>query len=121
MDPQSLPLSSRKDKPIDRGRVGVFMDCSGDTTKNFLMWAPDMSDAIIVHNLKWFEYKKGGDMYLGIPILSTSNAAPQRRPLGRPVTKLLITKLPVPVQPTRRVVQEVSIQPLPSSVQAEFI
>jgi hypothetical protein len=114
MNPKSLPIFSRKDKLMDRGRVGVFMGYC-DTTKNFLMWAPDMKDVITVHNLKWFENEKGGDMNLGIPILSTSNAAPERRPQGRP-----ITKLPTPVQPARRVAQ-VLIQPPSAAVQADFI
>ena len=120
MNPKSLPTFSRKDKLMDRGRVGVFIGYCDKTTKNFKMWAPDMKDVIVVHNMKWLEHEKGGDIDLGIPILSTSNTAPIRRPLGRPATKP-VTKLPIPIQPTRRVLQEVSIPPLPASVQREFI
>ena len=120
MNPKSLPTSSRKDKLMDRARVGVFMGYCDGTTKNFKMWAPDMKSVIVVHNLKWSENEKGGDIDLGIPTFSTSNTAPTRRPVGRPVMKLPATKLPVPVQPIRRVLQEVSIQPPPASVLKEF-
>jgi len=88
MNPKSLPTFSRKDKLMDRGRMGVFMGYVEGTTKNFKMWAPDRRAVIIVHNLRCSEHEKGGDIDLGIPILSTSNAVPIRKPLGRPPTKL---------------------------------
>jgi len=73
---------------MDRGRVGVFIGYIEGTTKNFRIWAPNRKAIIIVYNLRCSEHKKGGDMDLSIPIFSTLNAAPVRRPLGRLLTRL---------------------------------
>lgn len=86
MSPSSLPKESSKDKLMDRGRVGVFMGYVEDTTKQWKIWAPDMRKIILSSNVKFCEHEKGGEMQLGIPILTTPNSAPARNPRGRPKT-----------------------------------
>ena len=40
--PKSQPRGARHDKLVDRGRVGIFMGYSEDTTKQYKMYAPDL-------------------------------------------------------------------------------
>ena len=87
MNPKSLPVDSRKDKLMDRSRVGVFVGYVPKTTKMYKIWMPDRKAVVQVAatNVRFDEHAKGGDIDLGIPILSKPNAAPVRNPVGRPV------------------------------------
>ena len=42
VDTKSLPADIRRDKFMDRGRVGVFMGYVDKTAKCYRLWAPDL-------------------------------------------------------------------------------
>ena len=84
MNPKSLPPTTRRDKLMDRGKVGVFLGYVEDTTKAWRLWAPDMQKITQSSNVRFSEYEKGGEIDLRVKISSTPNTAPMRKPVGRP-------------------------------------
>lgn len=84
VDPKSLPVGSRHDKFMDRARVGVFMGYVDETEKQYRLWAPDLGRIIRSHAMRFSESEKGGDVDLKLKVKASSNAVPQRRPVGRP-------------------------------------
>lgn len=116
MNPKSLPQGGRKDKLMDRGREGVFLGYVDGTTKQYIMWAPDMKKAIRVSTVRFSEHEKGGDLELGIKISSSSNAAPMRNEVGRPrqetepvITRRVLSRVQIPTirrESPEQVVQE---------------
>ncbi len=82
VDPKSLP-EGRQDKFMDRGRVGVFMGYSEETTKQYLLWAPDLKRIIKSHAVKFAENEKGGSVDVRLH-RQTPNVLPERKPVGRP-------------------------------------
>ena len=104
LNPKSLPQGGRQDKLMDRGRVGVFLGYVEGTDKQFWIWAPDMKAKIKASDVRFCEHEKGGMIDLGVPISTTSNAAPSRRPVGRPPRQV-----EEEVQPLRRVLSHVQI------------
>lgn len=94
VDPKSLPVGSRHDKFMDRARVGVFMGYVDETEKQYRLWAPDLGRIIRSHAVRFSESEKGGDVDLKLKVKASSNAVPQRRPVGRP-RKILFAPEPV--------------------------
>lgn len=84
VDPKSLPVGSRHDKLMDRGRVGVFMGYMDETEKHYRLWAPDLRRVIRGHSVRFVEQEKGGDIDLNLKVKPTLNTVPERRPVGRP-------------------------------------
>ena len=84
VDAKSLPAEGRRDKFMDRGRVGVFMGYVDETAKRYRLWAPDMGRVITSHAVKFNENEKGGTIELKLRKPATPNVLPERRPVGRP-------------------------------------
>ena len=57
MERESIPQGFRRDKLMDKARVGAFLGYVADTSKQFLIWAPDRKDVIKTSNIKFFEDK----------------------------------------------------------------
>jgi len=83
VDPKSLPVDGRRDKFMDRGRVGVFVEYVDETIKQFRLWAPDLGRVIRSHAIKFDESEKGSSIDLKLR-KQTANVLPERRPVGRP-------------------------------------
>ena len=83
VDPKSLPIGTRKDKFMDRGRRCVFMGYVEETEKQYWMWSPDLRRVIKHHKVKFSENEKWGSEELNLPF-QTANELPIRRPAGRP-------------------------------------
>lgn len=95
--PESLPQTGRRDKFMDRGRVGVFMGYT-ETTAQLKMWAPDLGRIIRTNTIVVDESIKGGTVDLKLRLgnsqtdpktslgnsQGTRNELPVRRPRGRP-------------------------------------
>lgn len=93
VDPRSLPVRSRHDKLMDRGRVGVFMGYMDETDKQYRLWAPNLGRVIRTHSIRFIENKKGGDIDLNLKVKAKSNVVPKRRQVDRP-QKILFTPEP---------------------------
>ena len=91
VDPKSLPAEGRRDKFMDKGRVGVFMGYVEETTKQYRLWAPDLRRVIRSHVVRFDESLKGGDMDLNLR-KQTPNVLPERRPVGRPQKETKISE-----------------------------
>ena len=100
VDPKSLPAGDRRDKFMDRGRIGVFMGYVEETTKQYRLWAPDMGKIIRSHVVKFDENLKGGSVDLNLR-KQTPNVLPERRPVGRP-QKTKETKISEPAKLVER-------------------
>ncbi|KAI7159413.1 hypothetical protein KC324_g13609 [Hortaea werneckii] len=106
VNPKSLP--DRQDKLVDRGRVGVFLGYVEDTTKQYLMWAPDMKKTIRVsaNSVRFSEDERLDPQQLRIQIQTTPNEVPIRNPIGRPrheelpVTRKVLSHVEIPVNRT---------------------
>ena len=83
VDPKSLPVGTRKDKIMDRGRRCVFLGYVEETDKQYWMWAPDLKRVIKHHKVTFSENEKWGNEELNLPF-QTPNELPVRRPVGRP-------------------------------------
>ncbi len=62
VDPRSLPANSRRDKLMDRGRVGVFLGYVEETTAFVKIWAPDLGRVIRHNVVRYAENEKGGSV-----------------------------------------------------------
>ena len=69
---------------MDRGRVGVFLGYIEGIDKQFWIWVPNIKAKIKTSDIKFYKQEKGGDIDLRITVITTSNVAPTRRPVGRP-------------------------------------
>lgn len=104
MNPKSLP--DRQDKLVDRKRVGAFLGYVEDTTKQYLMWAPDMKKAIKVsaNSVRFSEEERLKRDELGIRIQTTLNEVPTRNDVGRPshrkpdVSRRILSHVEIPVR-----------------------
>ena len=115
VDPKSLP-EGRRDKFMDRGRVGVFMGYVEETTKQYQLWAPDLKRIIKGHAVKFAESEKGGTVDLRLQ-RQTPNVLPDRRPVGRPRKEPIIVEVTAPDQaPTT---QDSKMQPDLTTVKAD--
>ena len=93
VDPKSLPADGRRDKLMDRGRVGVFVGYVDETVKQFRLWAPDLGRVIRSHAVKFNEFEKGGSIDLKLR-KQTANFLPERRPVGRPRKEIIHDSTP---------------------------
>jgi hypothetical protein len=87
VDPKSLPKGGRTDKLMPRGRVGVFMGYSDNTTKQFKVYAPDLGYTTRSASVVWDEGIVGGTIDLkvrGPNSQGTPCELPDRNPVGRP-------------------------------------
>jgi hypothetical protein len=84
VDPRSLPALGRRDKFVDRGRVGVFVGYVDETPKQYKIWAPDLGRVMRSHAVTFMENEKGGSVDLKLRVQQTPNTLPERRPVGRP-------------------------------------
>ncbi len=96
VDPKSLPTGGRRDKFMDRGRIGAFMGYVENTDKQYHLWAPDLGRIIRSHAVKFVEDESGGDMDLRLR-KQTFNVLPDRRPVGRPPKINVAENTSVPV------------------------
>ena len=83
VDVRSIPQGERRNKLMDRGRVGVFMGYVEETPKQYLLWAPDLGRVIKSHAVKFSENEIGGSIDLKMR-KQTANVLPVRNPVGRP-------------------------------------
>ena len=58
MERKSIPQFFRRDKLIDKARVSAFLGYVADTSKQFLIWAPNRKDVIKTSNIKFFKQEK---------------------------------------------------------------
>lgn len=94
VDPDSQPEGARTDKYVDRGRECVFVGYSDNTTKQWLVYAPDRHDVISSNRVVFNEDVPGGTIDLKLrmelsggnfeEVSGTSTDLPERKPRGRP-------------------------------------
>ena len=84
MERESIPQGFRRDKLMDKSRIGVFVGYVGDTSKQFLIWAPDRRDVIKSSNVVFHEDQPGGEIDLKFQSQHASSTAPDRNARGRP-------------------------------------
>lgn len=99
VDPKSHPAGTRKDKFMDRGRECVFVGYNDDTTKQHLVYAPDLQRVVASSYTKFKESVPGGSINLNLNIKlsggefisgqGTPNTLAVRNPRGRP-TKAVV-------------------------------
>jgi hypothetical protein len=58
MERESIPQNFRRDKLMDKARVRAFLRYVADTSKQFLIWAPNRKDVIKTSNIKFFKQEK---------------------------------------------------------------
>ena len=68
---------------MDKSRVGVFVGYVADTSKQFLIWAPDRKDVIKSSNVVFHEDQPGGEIDLKFRSQHTPSTAPDRNARGR--------------------------------------
>ncbi|KAI0994558.1 hypothetical protein K3495_g13623 [Podosphaera aphanis] len=90
INPKTIPQGQRKDKLVDRGRVGVFMGYSTTTDKQFKFYSPELGYTTRTSIIKVNESIRGGTLDLRLRNCSagpqgTSNVQPDRKPRGRPI------------------------------------
>ncbi|KAK6593215.1 hypothetical protein H4I96_11150 [Botrytis cinerea] len=94
VDPASHPSGARRDKLMDRARIGVFVGYNDHTTKQLWIYAPDRHAVIKTSNCTFFEGSPGGKVDLKLRSVTSGgdfvegqgiqNILPDRRPVGRP-------------------------------------
>jgi hypothetical protein len=84
MERESIPQNFRRDKLMDKARVGAFLGYVADTSKQFLIWAPDRKDVIKTSNIKFFEQEKLTAEELNFKSQHSTSTAAERNPRGRP-------------------------------------
>lgn len=84
MDRESIPQNFRRDKLMDKARVGIFMGYVADTSKQFLIWAPDMKTIIKTSNVVFYEDEPGGSINYNLESKHQPSHATTRNPKGRP-------------------------------------
>ena len=84
MERESIPQSFRRDKLMDKARVGAFLGYVADTSKQFLIWAPNRKDVIKTSNIKFFEQEKLTPEELNFKSQHSPSTAAERNPRGRP-------------------------------------
>lgn len=98
VDPKSLPVHDKRNpKQVDKGRLGIFMGYVNETTKQWRLYAPDLSRTITVSTIDFLESKKGGDLDLrirGARPQGTPSDPVNRVPVGRPKETLTNVELP---------------------------
>ncbi|KAF5207339.1 hypothetical protein FRX31_003074, partial [Thalictrum thalictroides] len=82
-------LRQRRDKLVDRGRVGVFMGYSTTTDKQFKIYSPDLGYTTRASVIKVDETVRGGTLELRLRNIEsgpqgTCNVHLDRKPRGRP-------------------------------------
>ena len=86
--PKTIPANQRHDKLRDTARVGVFMGFTGNTTKHFKVYCPELGYVQRFNRVLVDENVKGGTIDLKLRGASgpkgTSNVQPDRQPRGRP-------------------------------------
>jgi len=84
MERESIPKGFRRDKLMDKSRIGVFIGYVADTSKQFLVWAPDRRDVIKSSNVVFHEDQPGGEIDLKFRSQHAHSTAPDRNARGRP-------------------------------------
>lgn len=84
MERESIPQGLRRDKLMDKSRIGVFVGYVADTSKQFLVWAPDRRNVIKSSNVTFHEDEPGGDIDLKFISKHAPSTAPDRNARGRP-------------------------------------
>jgi hypothetical protein len=106
VDPKSLPAGGRRDKFMDRGRIGVFVGYEPTTTRQYRIYAPDLGYVTRSSVVRFVEDEPGGNIDLKLRIAKTGkavegvpraalitpstnnsgtpNVLPVRKPRGRP-------------------------------------
>ena len=75
MERESIPQGFQRDKLMDKSRIGVFVGYVGDTSKQFLIWAPDRRDVIKSSNVVFHEDQPGGEIDLKFQSQHASSTA----------------------------------------------
>ncbi len=83
VDLKSLSTEGRRDKFMNRGRSGAFMEYVKNTDKQYRLWVSDLGRVIKSHAVKFAEDEKGEDMDLRLR-KQTFNVLSERRSVGRP-------------------------------------
>ncbi|KAI0997159.1 hypothetical protein K3495_g11022 [Podosphaera aphanis] len=98
VNPLTIPPCMRKDKLVDRGRIGVFMGYSNTTDKQFKVYSPELGYTTRVSVIKFDESIRGGTIDLRLRNCAsgpqgTQNVQSDRKPRGRPI-KSIIDSIP---------------------------
>ena len=89
-DPKSLPVGTRQDKFMDRGKVGIFLGYSQRTNRQYRVYTPDTGRIIRATTVTFDEWTKGSTVSLHqgdqarAQALQVDNTVPTRKPIGRP-------------------------------------
>ena len=94
--PKSQPKGFRHDKLVDRGRVGIFMGYSEDTTKQYKVYAPDLGYTTRSAVVEFDENENASsvDLRLRGPQQGTTTNLPDRNAGRLPPTSFPQVELP---------------------------